>query len=357
MFECQTKMPMTYLGETVPEVHENGYAGMMITKRDFQLHPGDSNVYSWCNLVEAYSNLDFTYPQKDRTVALSGLAFEFGAAANLPTKSNTDRKNITGKQGSQYLEGLWMDQAYIGLLWEKAEVGSHKLLARRPTWSWTRIYAPILWNWPKIVKYRKERFTSKKPSFNLSSRTTSPAYTSLRVHDPSPGLDVPDITIMSRLVSVTVDRLLKADEIKLLYEDMIRPRSTDDHYHAIRDRSRSHRLCGWATFDLEEPRSSLQPEESATANDNAPAQSQTNGSHASTPREGTEVRALHISTLRYLDWGFHLGYFFTLPSAFYVLFVRHIHGNVFERIGMGCLFGLEVDKVIKEAEFQEVVLI
>ena len=189
-----------------------------------------------------------------------------------------------------------------------------------------------MWNWSRFYKSRKNHYNSSELSIDLSPRATHPAYTSLEMHHSRAESDVAYVTLRSALLSVTVDRLLKAEDIEILFDYKIRPWPINDHYRAVRDVNKSHRLCGWATFDLEESTQS--------------------------PRaEGTIVRALHISTLKHIDRGFQLGYFFTFPSAFYVLFVRNIHDNVFERIGMGCLYGMEVDKAIKEAESKEVVLI
>jgi hypothetical protein len=80
----------------------------------------------WISIVRRYSEAMFTYPDKDKLTALSGLA------------------RATGPK-SEYLAGMWKKDLPSGLLWrptpEAACVRPHKYQA--PSWSWASLNGPI----------------------------------------------------------------------------------------------------------------------------------------------------------------------------------------------------------------------
>lgn len=156
--------------------------------------------------------------------------------------------------------------------------------------------------------------------------------------------------------SVTVGRLIKEWELKCLFEKQVQLRAIDNHYRALREESKLRRLCGRASFDHDHSNGTIDDYGGNDGLQEHRAQSSAATTNACADFEGTDICAVHISTLEHLDGGFNLGYFFTLPSAYYVLLVRRLHDNVFERVGMVCIFGQEVEKVFNESELQEIVL-
>lgn len=88
-------------------------------------------ISSWLKIVEIYSGLELTRLKRDRVVALSGLAREFGT--------------IIESRGHSYISGLWW--RYLScLLWEQAAIpGEHSRVrvAGIPSWSWASIAVPV----------------------------------------------------------------------------------------------------------------------------------------------------------------------------------------------------------------------
>lgn len=70
----------------------------------------------WYDVVEAYSALQYTNPEMDRIVALSGLASEFQKAIAASNAQQANRKvfSKTSDPTLRYTAGLWMEHAYVG---------------------------------------------------------------------------------------------------------------------------------------------------------------------------------------------------------------------------------------------------
>ncbi|KAJ3562254.1 hypothetical protein NPX13_g8634 [Xylaria arbuscula] len=76
-----------------------------------------SNFLHWEKVVEQYSKCSLTLPEKDRLVALSGIAKAFGDPPD-------------------YLAGLWRANLDILLLWQPCEGASRFKSFVAPSWSW-----------------------------------------------------------------------------------------------------------------------------------------------------------------------------------------------------------------------------
>lgn len=142
---------------------------------------------------------------------------------------------------------------------------------------------------------------------------------------------------------VVIDRLLKAAELEVLFSVYYRPRPRDDLYRAVRTGNKTNRLCGWASIEHE---SYADIEAAVDGRSN-------NADTAST----VEVDVIHISSTQLLYDDFVMGYWLPWHRAFNVLFVRHTRDNMYERLGMGVLFGKEVDVAFKANGLQEITLI
>lgn len=198
---------------------------------------------------------------------------------------------------------------------------------------------------------------SSRQPLSTSYKRTKPAYASLGLHSPTVEKSVQHIILKTRTQTVTIDRLLKAWEINRLFHEDYRPRSLDDRFHAVRVNSKSRCLCGWASLEHQDFVSL--PVETATVQSNDELSQPSEGRSAPTAVcEGSDILALHISTMDGIQDGFRAGYWVPWHSAFNVLFVRSKGiNNVFERIGVGTLFGREVDRIFAQSELQEVVLV
>ncbi len=76
-----------------------------------------SNFLRWDTLVQEYSSCSLTFPEKDKLVALSGIAKAFGDPAD-------------------YLAGLWPDNLGILLLWQPSKGTTRHKSFIAPSWSW-----------------------------------------------------------------------------------------------------------------------------------------------------------------------------------------------------------------------------
>ncbi|KAI0522315.1 heterokaryon incompatibility protein-domain-containing protein [Xylaria bambusicola] len=76
-----------------------------------------SDFLRWETLIEDYSACSLTFPEKDKLIALSGIAKAFGDPAD-------------------YLAGLWRDNFCILLLWQPAKATTRHQNFIAPSWSW-----------------------------------------------------------------------------------------------------------------------------------------------------------------------------------------------------------------------------
>lgn len=313
IFECQSAPPSDIFGQSLSTKCSNGTVATLVTKRELAMSEGSLRL--WHNTVSEYSGLRFTRPETDRTVALSGLVSEYESI----------RARLDLGQQPKYTAELWSGYEHIELLWEQVEStpGQHERLLGYPSWSWVSIYTKIMWC---------DRSTRIEHA--------TPAFSSIRIHDSGPsGENYSQIEIRTRLQSVIVDRKLEAWELEVLFSVHYRPRLIDGLYRAVRVRSKYNALGGWASLENE---SFLV---------NAASSSDSPGESAS-----SSITAVHISTTKKIYDGFQ-GNWYPWYRAYNVLFVQNKHDNVFERVGVGVLFGRDADVRFHEREPQDIVLV
>lgn len=139
--ECQRDQPHTLHGNQV-----NGNSEKVATDSAFrkslnvtlsdQSHGLQPIFTAWLKVVEMYSGLEFTKLQKDRLVALSSLAREFGAVIE---------RRLEVVSSAPYIAGLWWS-SLDGLLWEQDGLPWERTRSRvkdLPSWSWASIAIPV----------------------------------------------------------------------------------------------------------------------------------------------------------------------------------------------------------------------
>lgn len=140
--QCQCRHPaatQNHLGEDVGSFLPRRCRGFLSIKASLRLRfESISDLYcSWEVVVENYSALTFSEPEKDRITALAGVVGEFAEAL----KSFPCRKTPS----SNFIAGLWTGDLPRGLLWSQACSGKHKRLDGFPTWSRASIDAAVRW--------------------------------------------------------------------------------------------------------------------------------------------------------------------------------------------------------------------
>jgi len=98
----------------------------------------------WRQVVEEYSRLQLTKLPEDRLVALSGIATEYGRAVEARQREcrASGAKEDDERLRYTYLCGSWFPEVRE-LLWEQAEYGSRFRAQGIPTWSWASIGTTI----------------------------------------------------------------------------------------------------------------------------------------------------------------------------------------------------------------------
>jgi len=109
-----------------------------------QFYSAEDIYCSWESVVEQYSRLAFSYPEKDRMVALLGIAREFTARlAQTRYHQTTD----------DFVVGLWKGELERGLLWEQVPPRVHQRLSNFPTWSWASVYSAVRWEGRHLINH------------------------------------------------------------------------------------------------------------------------------------------------------------------------------------------------------------
>ncbi|KAM5341524.1 hypothetical protein ACJ41O_014555 [Fusarium nematophilum] len=129
ILQCHTTGPQSVTGDEMETVRTQKPGDALAFKSSMGLGLATriDILRSWKKVAEVYSGLELTKMAKDRPVALSGLANEFDRALRA-------QDEVTG--GShRYVCGLWFDDS-AGLLWDQCEPGPRARVKGIPTWSW-----------------------------------------------------------------------------------------------------------------------------------------------------------------------------------------------------------------------------
>jgi hypothetical protein len=84
----------------------------------------------WANIVHEYSRCELTFPAKDKLVAVSGIAKNYGT-------------------GENYLAGLWRENLIPQLTW-RAFRGNRAQEYQAPSWSWASVNKELKYSWRDI---------------------------------------------------------------------------------------------------------------------------------------------------------------------------------------------------------------
>ncbi|KAK1836359.1 heterokaryon incompatibility protein-domain-containing protein [Podospora conica] len=395
-FLCPDNPPQTQLGEAVDggPVDRYGHVPIHFSLKsvvDFNKHNLDirhprglawkqleydsiQRIYSnWEAIVDSYSSLKLTRTSQDRLVALSGVAEEFGRA--LEETSSGDEQEILDKiWGNErldrrtYVAGLWLSSvSRRGLLWEQVTGGVHTRIPDIPTWSWASIDTQVRWTDDRRFSFghSKKHVRLRKPQSDIVGRVKAknPLFSALASIDDEPPLGEACLHVLPvdrTAMSMTgTQQPQRARFPVLCLVAKMQPVILGSHFATDDDRriastftDRSHQLGleNWRTVA-----SPLDAERCIfgwASIEHPDMQCLDKLEH---------VFALHISTF----WvkttgGYALGYF--LPNrypVFNVLFVRRVQTvrDGFERLGVGRLFGKEMEKGKKMAVAREVRLV
>lgn len=94
-------------------------------------------------------------------------------------------------------------------------------------------------------------------------------------------------------------------------------------------------ICGWGSFESADFRSM----------------------DSFSKADGYEIFALHVSTIKRVWGGFHLGYVVPMHNAFNVLYLQQVKGRRYRRIGVGVMYGRDAEHWFGKSGIKEIELI
>lgn len=331
-FECQQDSPCNEQGELVESWASNDNSTAVniqqLHKRSIMFQTGFI-WHLWYRLMESYSVLSFTEPNKDRLTALSGIASEFMEAMRLHAPSQA----VGG--GMEFVSGLWMYDLHRGLLWEQQQQPQQqqspanyasRRLSRFPSWSWASITCPVIWqNKEKQGGKLNMEFISLITSHGeviTKQSLAEAAYTEI-------ALTQSKLRIGNHITGLLVNGVAPLVLVGAKYQDEreLDIASTVSH-------SRKTERNAWRTVC-----SSLRPTEVAGWASLEHPDYQDDSSF----RHGVQLFALHVSTSTNVGVAYGLGFITPWHSVFNVLFLRNTHDQKYERVGTGKLFGKEIE--------------
>ncbi|KAK5661238.1 hypothetical protein OQA88_11131 [Cercophora sp. LCS_1] len=342
-FRCKTSPLRTASGIIHPRKQWNHMPDFMLREmfsRFHQLFEGELS-FAWRTIVEAYSALKLTRPEQDRLVALSGVADEFGRAfARQDTEAEEER--------SIYVAGLWMPVILDGLLWEKVGEEPHDRLVTIPSYSWASVYGPVRWSTSAHLKHGGAEDDCEvvnillPPHDNIHS-IDSPSFTNgpLEYRPPRDPANTnrnrfPVLCLQTKLQPVFLGGRFPTQEDRDLAARITQqaPKSGGARWRQVASHLDREHVAGWASLEHPDFQNALDP--------------------GSPPQV---IFALQIA--RRFDASPGLGYVWGIYSVFNVLFVRRVEAvvNGFERVGVGALFGKEIERQFETAVAREIRLL
>lgn len=315
---------------------------------------------SWEGVIQAYSSLEMTKMNEDRLLALAGVAKEYYAALQARLRQD----NGLMEQDSQryaYACGHWAGNTQ-GLLWEQATKGPRRRIQGIPTWSWASIATStaddgneetvcgvtIRWaNSPhgrRMVNPRNILCSFRETVYiHVSAQDWQPNFQ--RPVSPSLEGDFGNLTrfailkLHGRLVHTQIFcRFSDANDVDLAAEMTGRkPEFGRRLWRKVALEKDPDILIGWASIE--------HPDYQRTA---------------ALEKEG-RIFALFLRRRPQMPGGWGFGNLWDFQTAFDVLFLRRVkiegHDHCYERLGVGRMFGNEVEESFEAQQGEEVNLV
>lgn len=352
-YQCQKFSPRTTTSNDVNlSILKDGNADLSF-KNLFRLDlltTMESIFDKWRFAVHTYSSLRLTKASEDRLTALAGISEEFAKAI---TRSVDPERYWYGF----YLSGVWAGDIVVGLLWEMDGACSGQRLSGIPTWSWASVIHPVVWQQdhrrvlPKeplapshkeIGKFLGPKNTSVDEQM-LASQTDLTRDADLKTRIiPVTQFVTPQfntLVMQGKLLSVRVSGLFDSDSDLDIAATLsgykidsqhnlhtgftpVPETRTREYWRKISLSQYPELLCGWASID------------DMIASSNPILQ---------------DVLAFPLMKVAVNYPAFGLGYFWSYCQAYDVLLLRRVANgsSCFERIGVGRVFGQEIEEQLK----------
>ncbi|KAJ9145394.1 HET-domain-containing protein [Pleurostoma richardsiae] len=350
-FQCQSDPPMNETRDVV-KVSESGFFF-----GDHIRFATDSPPVLWAQwqlAVRKYSAASLTQPEKDRIIALAGVAKEcceairsLAESAKYREKARDVTPAVQLDAGDRFIDayvaGLWLRNIHSELLWDQRcdKTFPRKRVPGIPTWSWASILVPVDWGYQdragtcscELHGVLTENGTYLDAEHILLERQGA-TEVPLAPH----GLDVSTkygiLRLWGRRVSVQVlgdftrDDWNRRDKMSIPGLD-ISDFADWRNLTKICLASRPLAICGWGS--LEHP----------------------DFQEAAAGQRLSTLEALAISEYRAGEFG---GTYHTVWNVLFVLSVQRDIGQCYERVGMGRISGLDAEKEMNTTAGKDVML-
>ncbi|XXH01724.1 hypothetical protein Hte_008085 [Hypoxylon texense] len=351
--ECQSSDPQSVLGDM---------ASMMISKPGFGVvgravpdiglksrrepwlpsePDGIGDILGhWGTTVQRFSTLRLTKTAQDRLVVIAGVAREVSRAIDSwrdRTPKTRDDYACTIGHTRKYVCGVFMQYIWAGLLWECAQLQEATRIDGIPTWSWasvggSKINVPSSW-----APSCKACDIFEAVTIPVDERTWQPDFSrpmGSAVPDDEFGNDNRFVVLGIQAVVQPV----RVDEVFASLEDVYTARSAtcyvgeaDATWRRVSTPSDPNLIAGWAS--LEAP------------------------SYRSPAARRSSLEGIHALCIEKIDRGDEGWY----QYAFVVLYLRPVERqgfpSCFERIGVGRLFGPDVERFFDTTEKTRIYLV
>lgn len=360
IFECCTTGLRNERGEDVSTNYYDIWTSERpLTKPVYTLSNAQlENVWYW--VVQWYSSLSLTIPEQDRIVALAGIADEYRLSLQRCFCANEAMPSPTISCGGEYAAGLWIRDLHRGLTWQAAPDGPIARLPGFPTWSWASINTPVVWSsiaesktsaWALVTekadKAKKQgRLGQTAQILGVVSGDGSSIPLGTEVSNSRLGADAAGgfasdnkfakLNIRAKFLRVLIREKMTTTEDLELTRFMLGPRDIRNTklWRKVVAPESPGEICGWAS--LEAPSLSAET--------------------AFTTGNGMQMSAFVVGVRRG-EGGFGSGSVLRANFNIYVvLFVQQTAGG-YERLGLGHLFGPDLDTAYKTAPEQDFFLI
>lgn len=356
--QCQSTNPMAISGDLeeidLPKVANIGFVKptASIKLSADSLHGAKSSTHAkWQSLVESYSKLGITQFTGDRLVALAGIASEYERAFhNIHQRFSGTETPDAAANYTHYICGLWYPDI-DGLLWEQSNPTSLTRVSGIPTWSWASI-ANLQRNDARV--YIKTGMTVRwvnRSTHDIpekGSKHLCASVSAMRIHVTQMNDDewLPDF---SKATDIIPDTFANENRFVLLhmrgflqhvYIDAVFDSKWDaatmayqtghdgtqqDLWRRLSLPSLPNTVAGWASIEHPDYQTD------AACRSNGP------------------FYAFLTEQFPGPKGSFGLGHFFTSVPAYKMLVVRMVtvpgFSDVYERVGVGRLFGREINAV------------
>lgn len=344
-YECQQELPRAYdqsqlaFNPTNPDLRAH-----LQLKASF--HFSTTNILDfWYRALEVYSGQHLTKPEKDRIMALSGLAKEVSTILSSSKRSTAAQID---QQKEIYVAGMWLRDFHYALLWEEdhSTQGWTAKVEGIPSWSFASLMTPV--RWPERAKgtqlalklngvcLRRQDEHDDPDHFIFDKHRLRPAMTTVETAQFDPENSFACLHLCGKLHTVHVRGYLATEEnlqsaaLSTTYDRI--PKSCN--WRAICSAFRPEIIAGWGSLEQ------MRMDKTTCAD------------------FGVAVYALYVSR-RNLRHGIWLK---TSDPVLDVLFVEQIEqidgkGQVYRRLGVGRIMDGDLIREFEDAEERDVLLI